>query len=89
VNSYYAMLALDIANERSREARDLRLARLARESLKDQAEYDWLPDEDPSSAVRQGLARATAAVSLGAAALTRRLDERRADDLNRRLAAAD
>jgi hypothetical protein len=89
VNSYYAMLALDLANERSREARDVRLARLARESLKDQAEYDWLPDVERSSAVRTGLARATAAVSLGAAALTRRLDERRADDLSRRLAAAD
>ena len=89
MNSYYAMLALDLANERSRETRDLRLARLARESLKDQAEYDWLPEEDRSSAVRHGLARATAAVSLGAAALTRRLDERRADDLSRRLAAAD
>ena len=89
MNSYYAMLALDLANERSREGRDLRLARLARESLKDQAHYDWLPEGDRSSAVRHGLARATAAVSLGAAALTRRLDERRADDLSRRLAAAD
>lgn len=89
MNSYYAMLALDLADERSREARDQRLARLARESLKDQAQYDWLPEGDRPSAVRHGLARATAAVSLGAAALTRRLDEGRADDLSRRLAAAD
>jgi hypothetical protein len=89
VNTIYAMLALDLANERSREAQDVRLARLARESLKDQAEYDWLPEDDRPSAVRHGLARATAAVSLGAAALTRRLDERHADDLGRRLAAAD
>ena len=89
MTTYYALLALDIATERSREARETRLARLARENLKDQAEYDWLPDGDRSSAVRQGLARATAAVSLGAAALTRRLDERRADDIGRRIAAAD
>ena len=87
--SYYAILALDLANERSREAQELRLARLARESLSDQAEYDWLPDGNDSSAFRRGLARATAAISLGAAAATRRLDERKADDLSRRLATAD
>lgn len=87
--SYYAILALDLANERSREAQELRLARLARENLSDQAEYDWLPDGNDSSVFRRGLARATAAISLGAAAATRRLDERKADDLSRRLAIAD
>ena len=89
MNSYYAMLALDLANERSREIEELRLARLAREGWGDQMEYDWLPLPERSSVVRRGLARATAAISLGAAAATRRLDERRADDLNRKLAIAD
>ena len=84
---YYALLALDLANERSREADERRWARLARENLGDQAEYDWLPE--PSFGVRSGLARATAAISLGAAAATRRLDESRADDLSRKLAIAD
>ena len=89
MNSYYAMLALDLATDRAREAEELRLARLVRESRGDHAEYDWLPDPEYSSAIRRGLARATAAISLGAAAATRRLDERRADDLTRKLAIAD
>ncbi|HET8786944.1 MAG TPA: hypothetical protein VFM38_15020 [Candidatus Limnocylindrales bacterium] len=76
--SFYAMLALDLANDRAREARELRLAQLARESRTEQP-----------SVVRRGLARATAAVSLGAASMTRRLDECVADDLGRTLAAAD
>jgi hypothetical protein len=88
VISYYAMLALDLASERSREVDELRLARLARES-RDLAEYDWLPIADRPSALRRGLARATAAVSLGAAAATRRLDESKADDLGRAIAMAD
>lgn len=87
--SYYAILALDLANDRSREVEELRLARLARQNLTDGAEYDWLPDGNDRSAFRRGLARATAAISLGAAAATRRLDERKADDLSRRLALAD
>jgi len=78
VNTYYAMLALDLATERSREAQELRLARLAREGRVGQP-----------SVLRRGLARATAAVSLGAAAATRRLDEHKADDLGRSLAVAD
>jgi hypothetical protein len=89
VNSYYAMLALDLANERSRETKELRLARLVRQSEADSAEYDWLPLDDRPSPLRRGLARATAAVSLTAAAATRRLDERQADDLGRTLAIAD
>jgi hypothetical protein len=85
VHSYYAMLALDLANDRSREAEELRLVRLAR----DGAEYDWLAIEDRPSALRRGLARATAAVSLSAASATRRLDERKAEDLGRAIAMAD
>ncbi len=86
---YYAMLALDVANERSREAEARRLVRLAREDEWDMAEYDWLPVDDRPSVLRRGLARATAAVSLGAAAATRRLDERKAEDLGRAIAMAD
>jgi hypothetical protein len=82
VNSYYALLALDLANERSREAEELRLARLVREARDQDGEsYDWLPAPDMRSGLRRGLARATAAVSLGAAAATRRLDGGIADDL--------
>ena len=78
MNSYYAMLALDLAEDRAREARDRRLARLAHDGQGEQP-----------SVIRRGLARATAAVSLGAASMTRRLDQCVADDLGRTLAAAD
>jgi hypothetical protein len=82
VNSHYALLALDLANDRSREADELRLARLVREARGEGAEsYDWLPRPDLGSSLRRGLARATAALSLGAAAATRRLDGGIADDL--------
>jgi hypothetical protein len=82
VNTYYALLALDLANERSREAEEMRLARLVREARgQDGESYDWLPSPDVGSGFRRGLARATAAVSLGAAAVTRRLDGGIADDL--------
>ena len=88
--NYYAMLALDLANEHSREVEQLRLARLARETRDEWGEsYDWLPAPDRRSGLRRGLARATAAVSLGAAAATRRLDECVAEDLGRTLAVAD
>jgi hypothetical protein len=82
VNNYYALLALDLANERWREAEELRLARLVREARDgDGWSYDWLPESDHRSGLRRALARATAAVSLGAAAATRRLDGGIADDL--------
>jgi hypothetical protein len=78
VNSFYTLLALDLANERARDAHERQLERLAREGQRDRP-----------SALRRGLARVTAAVSLGAAAATRRLDECVADDLGRNLAVAD
>ena len=82
MNTYYALLALDLANERSREAEELRMARLIREARdQDRESYDWLPGPDLGSGLRRGLARATAFVSLGAAAATRRLDGSVADDL--------
>ena len=81
-SAYYALVALDLANDRSREIEELRLARLVRESRDlDGESYDWLPGPDLRSGLRRGLARATAAVSLGAAAATRRLDGGIADDL--------
>jgi hypothetical protein len=86
---YYALLALDLANERSREAQERRLLRLAREGQRDMAEYDWLPDGDRPSVFRRGLARATAAVSLGAATAALRLDQRKAEDLGRAIAMSD
>ena len=82
MNTYYALLALDLASERSREIEELRLARLVREGRDQGGEsYDWLPSPDLRSGLRRGLARATAAVSLGAAAATRRLDGGIAEDL--------
>ena len=73
--SYYAMEALYLADERSREADDLWRLRTLRAGLPDRPSF-----------VRRALARGTAAISLGAAAATRRLDEGVADDLGQSLA---
>jgi hypothetical protein len=75
VLSYYALEALYLADERSREADELWRLRTLRESLPDRPSF-----------VRRALARGTAAISLGAAAATRRLDEGVADDLGQSLA---
>jgi len=75
VQSYYAMIALDLANERAREAEEQWRSRMLAASLPDRP-----------SLVRRALARGTAAISLGAAVATRRLDECVADDLGRSLA---
>jgi hypothetical protein len=90
MNTYYALIALDLANDRSREIEQNRLARLARETQSEGREdYDWVARPDLGSSVRRGLARATAAISLGAAAATRRLDDNVAEDLGRNFAVAD
>ena len=73
--SYYAMEALYLADERSREAEEQWRLRTLRADLPDRPSF-----------VRRALARGTAAISLGAAAATRRLDERVADDLGHSLA---
>ncbi len=73
----YSLWALDIANDRVREAEHARLVALARAGLTDRP-----------SLVRRGLAHALAAISRGSAAATRRLDECVADDLSRSFAAA-
>jgi hypothetical protein len=66
----YTYLALDLANERTRDAREQRRAM-------------HLADARPSrpSFVRRGLAQGLAAVSRGSAAAARRLDAMTADDL--------
>ena len=78
MHTYYALLALDLANDRVQAAEPERLAATAR------AGRPARP-----SLVRRGLARGTAAVSRTAAAATRRLDDRVADELGRSLALAD
>jgi hypothetical protein len=88
VLSYYTVVALDLANDRSRELEERRLERLARGGH-DRAEYDWLTATGRPSVLRRGLARGAAAISRGAAAATRRLDHGTAEDLGRRLAATD
>lgn len=72
----YSFMALDLAAERASEARDERLAVLARAGR----------PEGPS--LKRGLARTLAVVSRGSAAATRRLDGHVADDLGRALAAS-
>jgi len=74
----YALIALDLANERSRQADAHRLATLARAGA-----------EERPSWPRRGLAHGFALVSRGSAAVTRRLDECVADDLGRSLAPTD
>jgi hypothetical protein len=75
VNHFYTYLALDVANDRVREANDARRVALARAG-----------DVSKPSIVRRGLARGLAAVSLGSAQAVRRLDDCVADDLGRSLA---
>ena len=60
--NYLALFALDVARERAREADLDRLARLA--------------TADNPGLTRRALARAAAALSVGAAGVARRLDER-------------
>jgi hypothetical protein len=78
VQSYYAMLALDLAEERAREADELRRTRMLLAGLPDRPSF-----------LRSALAHGTAAISRGAAAATRRLDECVADDLGRSIAVGN
>ena len=74
----YTILALDLANERTRDARDLRRA-------------EHLAAEGPNrpSFVRRGLAAGLAALSLGTAAAARRLDAVTADEFGRTLSPTE
>jgi plasmid stabilization system protein ParE len=74
---YYTYLALDLVNERAREAELLRRAAAARAG-----------QPAHPGVVRRGLANSLALVSRGSAAAVRRLDERRADDLTEALVGA-
>jgi hypothetical protein len=69
-------LALEIAQQRSREAADERLAVLAR-----QADHHGRRPIPPVGPLRRSVARSAAAVSRGAADVARRLDRRTADEL--------
>ncbi len=71
-----AFLALDVAEDRAREASDHRRAMEARAGLP--ARPSW---------PRRGLANAFALVSRGSAGAARRLDSYVADDLHRTLAS--
>ena len=71
----YSFLALELANDREREARESRRAALAAAGVA----------ERPSFA-RRALAQSLAAVSRGSAAAVRQLDDVVADDLGRALA---
>ena len=70
MQTYWTFIALDIANERAREADRHRLAAIARRAR---------PGRDRS--IRHVAAVAAAGVSRASAALVRRLDDCVADDL--------
>ena len=70
MNSFYTFLALDLANERSREADQWRLAALAREGQ---------PERESSA--RRTVAVVHAAFSRVSASAVRKLDACVADDL--------
>ncbi len=72
--TYHAFVALQLADEKMREADRHRLAALAR------AGYPERP-----GLIRRSMARALASVSSSAAAAARRLDHRVADDRAERL----
>ena len=74
----YTILALDLANARTRDARDLRRA-------------EHLAAEAPNrpSSIRRALAYTLAAISRGSADAARRLDEVTAEEFGRTLSATD
>jgi hypothetical protein len=75
MQSYYAFLALDLANDRARDAREHRRSALVAAGA----------PERPSFA-RRALAHGLAAVSRWSAAAVRQLDDAVADDLRRAVA---
>jgi hypothetical protein len=78
MSHFYTYIAMELANDRAREAaHDYRAAQLRH----------GLPARP--SAVRHGLANGMAALSRGSAAVARRLDECVADDLGRSLAPSE
>jgi hypothetical protein len=77
MHTYYSLIALDIANERTRDAEMARRARLAHRDTAGRPGF-----------ARRGLAGGFARISRGSAVISRRLDVRTADELRRTLAAA-
>ncbi len=75
---YYAVLALELAKERSAEVERARMAALFADG-----------QSKRPSVVRRNLALGLAAVSRGSAALVRRLDDCIADDLGRSIAPTE
>jgi hypothetical protein len=75
MGQFYTFLALDLANDRARQATDARRAALVSAGQ----------PERPSFA-RRALAQGLAVVSRGSAAAVRQLDDVVADDLGRALA---
>jgi hypothetical protein len=75
---HYALIALDLANERAREVAHDRLVAEARAG-----------QPARTSIPRRALANAFALISRGSAAAVRRLDECVADDLGRSLAPTE
>lgn len=75
MQSYYSLIAIDLANERIHQAELARRARLG-----------WDGACRPGI-VRRSLASGFALISRGSAAVARRLDVRTAEDLSRALAA--
>jgi hypothetical protein len=78
MSHFYTYIALDLANDRAREAADAYRAAQLRHGLPARP-----------SAVRHGLANGMAALSRGSAAVTRRLDGRVAEDLRKALAPTE
>jgi hypothetical protein len=72
--TYQAYVALNLAEERAREAAQYHLAALAREGRPER-----------SRSIRRSVAVGLASISSAAASATRRLDKRVADDLAERL----
>ena len=88
MNTYYAMIALDLANDRSRELEEKRLVRLAREAQSEGARGIRLGRQARSRLQRPSRARSRDRRDQPrAAAATRRLDDNVAEDLG--LALAD
>jgi hypothetical protein len=78
MSHFYTYIALDLANDRAREAADAHRAAQLRHGLPARP-----------SAVRHGLANGMAALSRGSAAVTRRLDGGVAEDLRKALAPTE
>jgi hypothetical protein len=78
MNHLYTVLALDIANERVREAEDDRRTKTLLAGTPGRPSF-----------VRRGLAIGLAAVTRGTASAVRRLDDCVADDLGRSLATTE